>query len=415
MAPTTRKTSVLADTLMALAGPSSRPEARPSPQSSDYELQSPLSPVPEDDDHPQENEEEDPLPNPDDQPEEEEHLGAKNADNVLSKSLTLLASKIGAIADTPKSRSSVKPRTPDSFDGSDPYKLEAFTFQCSMYISARSSDFPDDESRVTFALSYLKGSALEWFSTELNHAMSNKGKFPDWFLSYTKFISELNRTFGPRDPVADAMSALESLRYKDSSKATRYTIDFNKHARRTGWNNAALLRQYYRGLPDRIKDEVSRVGKPVRLQELQDLVAKIDQRYWERQSEISREKKASTPVPPKPSTSDNRPASTASSSSNNNNNNNQQSKKDQKKPQASSTSTSSGVKANSIADVLGPDGKLKPEERKRRMDNNLCLRCGYSGHMASDCPRTSKTPAQARAATAAPEATPVPESESGKA
>jgi hypothetical protein len=30
-------------------------------------------------------------------------------------------------------------------------------------------------------------------------------------------------------------------------------------------------------------------------------------------------------------------------------------------------------------------GKLTPEERKHRMDNNLCLYCGKPGHKAQDC------------------------------
>ena len=42
----------------------------------------------------------------------------------------------------PKSR--VKPRSPDTFNGSDPGKLNAFIFQCSMYIVLRGQDFPDE-------------------------------------------------------------------------------------------------------------------------------------------------------------------------------------------------------------------------------------------------------------------------------
>jgi hypothetical protein len=30
-------------------------------------------------------------------------------------------------------------------------------------------------------------------------------------------------------------------------------------------------------------------------------------------------------------------------------------------------------------------GNLTPEERKHRMDNNLCLYCGKPGHKAQDC------------------------------
>jgi hypothetical protein len=115
-------------------------------------------------------------------------------------------------------------------------------------------------------------------------------EFPDWFTSYSAFVAKLQRHFGPRDPVADATNALELLKYKDSTKAARYTIDFNRHAHCTGWNDVALSRQYYKGLPDRLKDEIARIGKPAELRPLQDLIATLDQRYWERQSEISRDK-----------------------------------------------------------------------------------------------------------------------------
>jgi hypothetical protein len=149
-----------------------------------------------------------------------------------------------------------------------------------MYISAQAEDFPNNESRVTFTLLFLKGTPLDWFQTELNHVMIQTAEFPKWFTSYTLFLSELQRLFGPCDPVNDAMTALEALRYKDVQKATRYTLEFNRHSRRTGWNEVALARLYYKGLPDRLKDEISRIGKPTALLELQDLVTTLDQRYW---------------------------------------------------------------------------------------------------------------------------------------
>jgi len=116
-----------------------------------------------------------------------------------------------------------------------------------MYLALRSSDFADDEARVTFALSYLKGSPQDWFQSEISHVASEGGKLPEWFDDYAVFTQELKRLFGPRDPITDAMNSLETLRYRDSGKATRYTIDFNRHARKTGWNEQALLRQYYKG------------------------------------------------------------------------------------------------------------------------------------------------------------------------
>ena len=365
-----------------------------------------------------------PDPDPDPQPGSDgEDDPPPPTERDLAQVLELLATKIGGIP-TPKVKSSIKPRVPDTFDGSDPHKLEAFLFQCQMYIAVRSGDFPDDESRVTFVLSYLKGSPQDWFQSELSHSVTS-GQLPTWFSSYQGFTSELQRIFGPRDPVTDAMNSLESLKFKDSGKATKYTIDFNRHARKTGWNEQALFRQFYKGLPDRLKDEIARIGKPSGLKALQDLVATLDQRYWERQSEINKDKKASNTTSSsasnstsanKSTSSDNRSDSRSGGqqSSSKQDNRQLQKNKDQKRP-TSSTSSAPENKLNPIASLLGPDGKLIPEERKRRLDNKLCLRCGKTGHMVSDCPHSSKPKAKARAATtAAPTTTPATATGAGK-
>ena len=59
----------------------------------------------------------------------------------------LAALSIPAPAPQPDPKPRVKPRSPDPFDGSDPSKLEIFIFQCSMYITLREHDFPDETER----------------------------------------------------------------------------------------------------------------------------------------------------------------------------------------------------------------------------------------------------------------------------
>jgi len=206
-----------------------------------------------------------------------------------------------------------------------------------MYLAIRASDFLDDEARVTFALSYLKGSPHDWFQSEISHVASEGGRLPEWFTDYTVFQQELKCLFGPRDLITDAMTSLENLRYRDSGKATRYTIDFNRHARKTGWNEQALSHQYYKGLPDRLKDEIACLGKPSGLKALQDLVATLDQRYWECQTEINWDKKSTSTSTSnnKPTSSDKSSAGQQSSSGNKQDNRQQQGKKDQKKPASS--------------------------------------------------------------------------------
>jgi hypothetical protein len=185
---------------------------------------------------------------------------------------------------------------------------------------------------------------------------------------------------------------------------------------------------YSKDLPDRLKDKISWIRKPTALLELQDLVATLDQCYWERQAEISCDKKPSTAQPQKlndkssDNRSDNRSSSTQNTNAKSGNQQQQSKNKDQKKSSSGpSNFSSSRGKATSIADILGPDSKLKPKERQRRMDNKLCLCCGGTRHITHDClkPSSSKPKPKAQAATIAASssstAIPATSSASGKA
>jgi hypothetical protein len=320
----------------------------------------------------------------------------------LAYSLGLLARHISNISAPKTTKSATKPRRPDTFDGSDPSTLDSFIFQCSMYIAARSGDFPDDEARVAFVLSYLHGAPLDWFQTELTHAVTCGGQLPKWFAAFPRFLAELRRLFGPHDPVNNAIEALESLEYEDSTRATRYTLEFNRHSCRTGWNEPALARYYYKGLPDRLKDDIARIGKPAGLASLQDLANTLDQRYWERQSELSYysghsasssdDFLASDSPPPDPDfpphTSAFLSASASERSAENPPKNILDAPQHLSDDQEQSTSIPAPSLVSILADLLGPDGKLKPEERQRRLDNGLCLRCGKPGHMVNTCQGT---------------------------
>src|SRR5882724_9671559 len=62
-----------------------------------------------------------------------------------------------------KSSSSSKPKLqgPDPFDGSNPHKLQTFVLQCKLNFWDCKDLFEDEETKVNYALSYLKGLALD--------------------------------------------------------------------------------------------------------------------------------------------------------------------------------------------------------------------------------------------------------------
>ena len=188
---------------------------------------------------------------------------------------------------------------------------------------------------------------------------------------------------------------------RDNQRITKYLVEFNRLAARVQWGNAALRCQFYNGLPSRIKDEISRFGKPNDLQELRTLSQTIDPRYWERQSEAAREapvnraltnqersndKGKVSPDPPaqtaanKKGNSGDIPISSGSNMSNTN------------------TSGTPEPPSN-LASKLGADGRLMQQERQHRMDQNRCLFCGKPSHMAKDCNKVAAAKARAASAT----------------
>src|SRR5882724_6142549 len=48
-----------------------------------------------------------------------------------------------------------------------------------------------------------------------------------------------------------------------------------------------------------------------------------------------------------------------------------------------------------LAPKLSKDGKLTPQEHQYQLNNNLCLFCGISGHVAKDCSKASIAKAHA--------------------
>ncbi|KAG6326571.1 hypothetical protein ID866_12518 [Astraeus odoratus] len=117
----------------------------------------------------------------------------------------------------------------------------------------------NDQTKVTFAQSYLKGMVLQWFEPDLL-SDSDPNNHPLWMDNWKEFIIELQITFRPHDPVTDAEHELDHLQMKES--------------------------QHINNLPDRIKDEICHVGKPWTLGELHLLAQEVDAHYWECKEEI---------------------------------------------------------------------------------------------------------------------------------
>src|SRR6266481_2622310 len=297
------------------------------------------------------------------------------ADNTgsLAAAIALLAQKLTSPATPTIPR--VQIREPDTFDGADPHQLRTFLLQCSLNFKERADAFSTDDAKVTYALSFLMGSAMDCFEPYL-HDPHNP---PLWLSSYDLFCEELESNFGSYDPEGEAEAEIEVLRMPENNRATKYFVEFNHLSSRIKWGEAALRRQAYNGLARHIKNEMVHHPKPTSLADLRKLVQAIDSRFWERKAEIVRDS----------ITASNRQESKT------------ESKTDKKAPGVQSKLPGKPVEKSKgaplefpkataeIAGKLGRDGKLTPQERQHCLDNSLCLFCAKLGHIAEDCSKTN--------------------------
>ena len=93
----------------------------------------------------------------------------------------------------------VKAQEPDPYDGSDPPKLHAFLSQCKLVFRSSTQAFANNELKIMYAVSYLKGTTLQWF--ELNLSL-NKFNLPHYAYAWNTFKEELKLTFSEPDPIA---------------------------------------------------------------------------------------------------------------------------------------------------------------------------------------------------------------------
>src|SRR6266481_1885158 len=207
------------------------------------------------------------------------------ADNTgnLTATITLLAQKLTSPA-TP-TIPCVKIWEPDTFDGVDPHQLCTFLRQCSLNFKECADTFATDNMKVTYALSFLTGSAMDCFKLYLH----NPHNPPPWLSSYNLFRKELESNFGSFNPEGEAEAEIEVLRMPENDQATKYFVEFNRMSSQIKWGEAALHRPAYNGLARRIKNEMVHHPKPMSLADLCKLVQAINSRFWECKAEIIRD------------------------------------------------------------------------------------------------------------------------------
>ena len=84
-------------------------------------------------------------------------------------------------------------------------------------------------------LSYLNGTALDWFKPSLT-----SGKSLPWLDDYSDFVRELKNNFRPHDPKGKAKADLENIKMRNNQHIMKYLVNFNHLAAHVQWGDAAL-------------------------------------------------------------------------------------------------------------------------------------------------------------------------------
>ena len=318
--------------------------------------------------------------------------GQDDAGMIIFNNLSIAIDRLVCSAQSSNSSSShTKLCEPNTFDSTDPKKLHTFFVQCKLNFQDQPKAFWTDQAKVTFAQSYLKGMALEWFKPDLL-GMDDPDTHPLWMTSWHEFVIELQTTFSPHDPIANAEHQLDHLCMKDTHHINRYVVNFNQIVSQVqGYSDGALHHHFYSGLPDRIKDEISHISKLCTLDGLHAIAQEIDARYWECKEEVACQNETST------STSTN---TNTTSKSSDKSEKSKSSLGNSAQPLSSLNPSPKKLgKTPELSDKLGKNGELTSEECKCRFEQNLCMFCGSSSHKAKECPKSGSQAAKARAAT----------------
>ncbi|MBW0566163.1 hypothetical protein O181_105878 [Austropuccinia psidii MF-1] len=252
-------------------------------------------------------------------------------------------------------------KTPECFDGTQPFKVRSFLQSCQLIFHNDPANFSQDRKKVLYATSFLIGRASKGIEPYLSN-LTNQGS--NYLLnSWPLFASQLFTLFGEVNEFRKAEEELDSLRMKEGGHVSLYIANFRSLVTRIGyWGERALIHHFRKGLQSRILHQLaSHPSRIDSLQDLMDITLELDTSYHERQKEKNhyQEKK---PEAPRSSTSHPQNSSVSS---------HKKKKNFQKRDKPHSSS-------------LNKDFKMMNSEKERRIKEGLCTYCGGK-HSVESC------------------------------
>jgi hypothetical protein len=168
-------------------------------------------------------------------------------------------------ADPPRSRTA-RPAAPPDFDG-DRAKGAGFLNSCQTYIRLCPKEFPDEQTKIVWAMSYMKsGRAQKWTARIFRWEELPENATSTRFLDWEDFRDEFKREFTPAHIDALAINRLESMAYFQKNRPLDdYVDEFQDLIAESGYTDPkTIVVKFRRGLNSQIQNVVATMasGRP---------------------------------------------------------------------------------------------------------------------------------------------------------
>ena len=253
--------------------------------------------------------------------------------------------------------------------GGDRAELRTWTTQLRLKLLMNADRYPTMPGKLAYAISRLKDTALYQIRPYI------KDDDTIDLRDVSELITKLELAFGDPDRKATAQRELRRLQQANREFHV-YLAEYQRLIPDTGYNEEAKRSILLEGISNELKSAILTLDLPTDLDEVIQILQKIDNRYRATQASI---RKAGT-VFSNTSRSSSAPTIAAVS-------------KPTPAP-APTVTTTTKISAPPSSDAMDLSvsrhrGPLTPAEKSRRMNEGLCMYCGGSGHFAQSCPLSS--------------------------
>lgn len=182
-----------------------------------------------------------------------------------------------------------KVSTPETFDGTQG-RLEEFQMQLKLYILFNRAQFGSEAEKVLYAYSFLRGRAArglrpylkDWLDCQSGEG-TPKTETRLIFHDYEQFEIKLEELYGI--PNEETYADRHIRRLRQTTSVATYASEFQGYAADLEWNDAALRSQFYLGLKDAVKAELSRGRGATSMTAMVKSAKEIDERLQELKSD----------------------------------------------------------------------------------------------------------------------------------